>query len=373
MADTGADEVRFVAEVTYGATEFLTEVVRIRTTHVGEFGVLEEVPNALVQGAQVRCIPRQGLQVQALGRPTGEEVLDRLATMNGRPIPQDEQCARDLSQQVLEEPDHIRTRDGVVLQVQVQLSRGRDSADGRQRIARQAHPQHGRLTPWRVGAHTRRQQRKAGFISPDQGTPFVGRFVLSSGQRSSCHWAMAASSRWVARCSGFWGLQSSARKSRLTWSGWYRTPNCASITAATRGQVHRSPRKPNASAPCASSAGTWSRCSGGSFGGPRRGPPPECLDPTPLAGAGEPLAHRPLCHPQGGGDGRLRPALLSQLPGPEAPPLFPVVRCGKRLCCHTPLPARSRPLLPLCVGISKRSPNANTRAYLGSTPKRNAS
>jgi hypothetical protein len=91
-------------------------------------------------------------------------------------IPQDEQVARDLSQQVLKETDHIRARDRLVLQVQVQLSRGRDGADGGQLIARQAHPQDGGLTLWRVGAHTRRQQRKAGFISPDQGTVFVGRF-----------------------------------------------------------------------------------------------------------------------------------------------------------------------------------------------------
>jgi hypothetical protein len=84
MADTGADEVRFVAEATYDAMEFLPEVVLVGTTDVGELDVLEAVPNVLVQRVQVRRITRQGLQVQALGRPTGEEVLDRLATMNGR-------------------------------------------------------------------------------------------------------------------------------------------------------------------------------------------------------------------------------------------------------------------------------------------------
>ena len=51
------------------------------------------------------------------------------------------------------------------------------------------------------------------------------------------------------------------------------------------------------------------------------------------AGAGEPLADRPLRDAQGGGDVALLPALLVQFPGAEAPPFAPILgrrqgRCG---------------------------------------------
>ncbi len=77
---------------------------------------------------------------------------------------------------------------------------------------------------------------------------------------------MAASSRWLARRTGRWGLQPTARSSRQTWAGWYRTPKTRSITTATRRVVQTSPVKPYASAPRARKAGSRARCSGASFG-----------------------------------------------------------------------------------------------------------
>jgi hypothetical protein len=36
---------------------------------------------------------------------------------------------------------------------------------------------------------------------------------------------MAASSRWLARHTGFWRVQPIARKMRPIWRSWYTTPN----------------------------------------------------------------------------------------------------------------------------------------------------
>jgi hypothetical protein len=45
-------------------------------------------------------------------------------------------------------------------------------------------------------------------------------FFSRAGIRSAVQAAIAVSLRWVARRSGFWTVQGSARSSRLTWAGW---------------------------------------------------------------------------------------------------------------------------------------------------------
>src|SRR5947207_15016304 len=112
-----------------------------------------------------------------------------------------------------------------------------------------------------VRADRGRQQVAAGIVDPeDQPALFLGT-LFRVGQRSAYQAAMAASSRWVARRIGRCTLQPTARSSRLTWAGWYRTPNSCSMTVATRAVVQTSPAKPYASAPRASSSGSRARCS----------------------------------------------------------------------------------------------------------------
>jgi len=89
---------------------------------------------------------------------------------------------------------------------------------------------------------------------------------LISGQRSSFQRLIASSLRWLARWTGFWLLQPQVFRIRPTWEGWYETPNWSRMSWAIRGWVQMSPRKPKDSAPCASSSGSWERCSGVSRG-----------------------------------------------------------------------------------------------------------
>jgi hypothetical protein len=84
------------------------------------------------------------------------------------------------------------------------------------------------------------------YLQHSHGHPF---FFLTAGQRLLSQSSMASSSRCRARRIGFCWLQPQARRIRLTWAGWYCTPNSALMTQATRSQVHTSPRKPTTSAP----------------------------------------------------------------------------------------------------------------------------
>jgi hypothetical protein len=78
---------------------------------------------------------------------------------------------------------------------------------------------------------------------------------------------MAASSRSIARRSGFWHDQPSAVSTRPTWARWSGTPNSRWITAAIRRVVQRSVSNPHAAAPLSNSRGNLARCRPDNFGG----------------------------------------------------------------------------------------------------------
>jgi hypothetical protein len=70
------------------------------------------------------------LQLQPPGRPAGQKVLDRSSAMDRRSIPDEEQLARDLSQEVPQEADHVLTVEGaLLLHHHQQLALHSDGAD----------------------------------------------------------------------------------------------------------------------------------------------------------------------------------------------------------------------------------------------------
>ncbi len=132
------------------------------------------------------------------------------------------------------------------------------------------------LSTGRPRPHGQGQPLEARVISPDAGAPFRGRFLSSAGHRCCPPAASARSSRGVARATGrwtlCWTLGGRAWSQRLTWAGWYGTPNVRRITAATRLPVPTWPRKPYAWGSRASRTGSWARCSARSVGvGPGAG------------------------------------------------------------------------------------------------------
>jgi hypothetical protein len=69
--------------------------------------------------------------------PLRQECLDGLAAVNGRTIPNDQQFALDVREQVLEKGDHRITIKRLLLHHQGELTFWRDGADHRQVVASQ--------------------------------------------------------------------------------------------------------------------------------------------------------------------------------------------------------------------------------------------
>jgi hypothetical protein len=152
----------------------------------------------------------------------------------------------------------------------IQLSTHCDTAHGSQVIPRLDAVQNRCLATGRIGAHQARQQIEPGFIHKNNRVAVPQRLFLSSGHTVTRHSWMRASSRWIARVMGICGVQRRVLSKRETCALWYEMPNSWRMTAATRPQVHTSPRKPYAWAPWLKRSGSKCSCWQLSLSGPWR-------------------------------------------------------------------------------------------------------
>ncbi len=136
--------------------------------------------------------------------------------MDRRTIPEHQELAGDVAQQMLEEAHDIQARVGMVLHQHQQSARWGDAADDRQMIVGQGQAEDGSLPPGSVGADSAGEQVEARFVDPDDGPSFLVSPFFRAGQRSVRQASIAASFRWLARSIGFWTLQPSARRSLPT-------------------------------------------------------------------------------------------------------------------------------------------------------------
>src|SRR5918996_2616409 len=91
-------------------------------------------PEPLV-GIQLRGVGRQARQVEAVRRAVGQELLEGLAAVDRRAIPDNHHPARDLAQQMREKRDDVCRLERAALAVDVHLARGRYGGDGWEMVA----------------------------------------------------------------------------------------------------------------------------------------------------------------------------------------------------------------------------------------------
>jgi hypothetical protein len=208
-----------VAEAGSGEAEMASEMREVLAADVAQFDALEVVPDALVR-IEVGGVAGELFQADAAGTALGEEVLDRLAAMDGSAVPDDQELAGDVAEQVLQEADDIRALVGMVLHQHEQAPGGGDAADDRQVVAAQGEAEDRRLAARRVGADGAGEEVEARFVDPDDRPTLLVSPLFRAGQRSVRQASITASFRWLARAIGFCTLQPAARRSLPTWLGW---------------------------------------------------------------------------------------------------------------------------------------------------------
>jgi hypothetical protein len=146
------DDARFSTDASDGVAPFMPQMGNREAAQVPEFNALQVAPETLAW-IQLRGIGGEPLEVEAMGGPIGQELLDDAAAMHRGAIPNDAQPARHFAQQVFREGDHICRVEGVILTVEVQLALVRDGTDRRQMLTGPPLPQDRRLAHRGIGAH----------------------------------------------------------------------------------------------------------------------------------------------------------------------------------------------------------------------------
>jgi hypothetical protein len=106
LGDAALEDVAFVAQPLFGAPQGELKLGEVLATDVAQLTALQLRPDPL-DGIEIGRVAGELLQMDPLGRATGQEVLDGLAAVNGSPIPDDEELARDRAQEHAQETDHL--------------------------------------------------------------------------------------------------------------------------------------------------------------------------------------------------------------------------------------------------------------------------
>lgn len=204
-----------MAETGGGEAEVASEMREVLAADIAQLDALEVVPDALVR-IQVWSVAGELFQADAAGTAPGQEVFDRLAAMDGSAVPNDQEFAGDVAEEMLEEADDVWALVRVLLHQHEQTPLRRDAADDRQVVAAQREAEDRRLPAWGVGPDRTWEEVEARFVDPDDRPALLVSPLFRAGQRSVRQASIAASSRWLARSIGFCTLQPAARRSLPT-------------------------------------------------------------------------------------------------------------------------------------------------------------
>jgi len=128
--------------------------------------MFEMPPNTFIR-IQFRSVCGKALQVN-LSRPTiGEEVFDLIRTVDTSTIPNDQQFATEIPEQMTQESHTIQAGQRAYSRQGRQLSGQRDPTHHRQMIARLKHLQDWRLTARGIRSDHSSQRVESGFIYAD--------------------------------------------------------------------------------------------------------------------------------------------------------------------------------------------------------------
>lgn len=145
----------------------IAQLAQRRTAHIPQFGTLERAPNPFIW-VQLGRIARQAFQMYPFCGLLSQERFDRLAVVDRCIIPEKEQLARQMPQQMLEQPYHRRSFVSMILHLDQQPSRWWYRTDDRQMIVAEWYAQNRSFPTRCVRPNNCRQQIEISFIDPEK-------------------------------------------------------------------------------------------------------------------------------------------------------------------------------------------------------------
>jgi hypothetical protein len=85
LSDAAADDPLLVAQTLFRSSKCGVELSKRAAADVAQLTAFQVVPDPF-HWIEIRRVARQSLKMDPLGSPTGQEILDRLAAMDGGSI-----------------------------------------------------------------------------------------------------------------------------------------------------------------------------------------------------------------------------------------------------------------------------------------------
>lgn len=145
-------------------------------------------------------------------------MFDQQAAMNGGAIPEDQDFSGDMSLEMFQEFNHLKTFDAAGMDLKEKSPQGQ-AADERKTFPVERLVEHWGLSAWSPGARPGRPGAQPAFVNKDNGSALATRFFFKVGQTSRFQRPIALSSRSRARRSGRWQLNPLAPSNRHTCPG----------------------------------------------------------------------------------------------------------------------------------------------------------
>jgi len=212
----GGDDGISAAHAAQGSRCLQAEFPSLGGNQIGDLMRLEMPPHVFY-GIKFGRIGGQPLDLNA--SPGGGDVIfDQPAAMNGRAIPEDQDFSGDMPLEMFQEFNHLQTFDAAGMDLKEESPQGQ-ATDERKAFPVEGLLQNGRLSAQRPGAGPRRPGAQPAFVNKDKGLALPPRLFFNAGQTFRFQWAIALSSRSMARRSGRWQLKPLAPSKRHTCPG----------------------------------------------------------------------------------------------------------------------------------------------------------
>lgn len=138
MCGKAPQDHTFVPQAGHGQAEFIAQFLESATTHIPQRDMLE-IPPYVLDRIEIGRVARETFQVQPSSGSARQEIPNDLTPMNGRAIPNHQDLAGNLPQQVLKESDHLGAAVAARTDVHQEAAIARQRTDGGQMVARQWH------------------------------------------------------------------------------------------------------------------------------------------------------------------------------------------------------------------------------------------
>ena len=119
MFKTRVDDVWFLPQSLACSTKLPSLLGQIVATHVRQLDLLEMPPDSFLR-IGLRSVAREPLAVNPASRTGGEELLDDATPVDRRSVPDDEQLARDMAQEMAEKAHDVGTPDPMLVHLKVE-------------------------------------------------------------------------------------------------------------------------------------------------------------------------------------------------------------------------------------------------------------